>query len=66
MGRRNVDLRERAGKLPYQPDRVVTPGAYSDLSHVIAVVTITMAVLAIYRLLPRLRSVAHRFRRSAS
>lgn len=29
-----------------------TPGAYSDLSHVIAVVTITMAVAALLRLRP--------------
>ena len=32
-----------------------TPGAYSDLSHVIAVVTITMAIAALLRLRPARR-----------
>jgi uncharacterized membrane protein YidH (DUF202 family) len=34
---------------------VRTPGAYADLSHVIAVITVIMAVMALVRLRPALR-----------
>jgi hypothetical protein len=43
-----------------------TPGSYADLSHIIAVITITMAVLALIRLRPAIRRARHKLRRTRS